>query len=443
MRAPRPERVLRFDAFTLDLSRCVVLRGEVVVPLRRQAFDMLRYLAERAGRLVSKEELIGAIWHRPDVSDDSLVKCIRDIRDALGDHDQRIIETVRGRGYLLATDVQELASPTSPPPVIEPDAAASHHARSRWFQVAGAQYSVRHLAFIAGSLAVAVAIGAWVFWAPTPAEPAPHHRAAHYAVLGRAVLDREHTAAANKEALALFDKALALNPDSKLALLGYARVMIVDVTDGWAPPEERAARLDQAEAAIERAIKLDPKHAPAYLQRGFLWRARADPDRALAAFQHALALTPNDAWAHAEAARAKIDVGRAAEAVGDIQTAIRLASSEPRLFNWYYWLGMAAVHAGKSDIAVDWLLKGPKDNTLFYRFATPWLAVAYAEVGREDQGRALIAEYLSRHPSYGITGWRKAFPGHNPVVAEQRERIARVLRRLGVPDGRVQTGSAR
>jgi DNA-binding winged helix-turn-helix (wHTH) protein len=430
---------MRFDAFTLDLSRCVLLRGDVVVPLRRQAFDMLRHLAEQHGRLVSKEELVNAIWRRPDVSDDSLVKCIRDIREALGDHDQRIIETVRGRGYLFAKDIQEAPSP--PSRAILPDAPESHQAHSRWFEAARAQFSGMHLAFMACSLMVA--ISAWVLWTRTTAEPAPHQRAAHYAVLGRAVLDRNHTADANREALALFDKALALDPNSKLALLGYARVMIVDVTDGWAPPEEHPARLDQAEAAIERAIKLDPEHAAAYLQRGFLWRARADPDRARAAFQHALALAPNDAWARAESARAKIDVGRALEAIRDIETAIRLAPSEPRLFNWYYWLGMAAVHAGRSDIAVHWLLKGPKDNSLYYRFATPWLAVAYADVGREDAGRALMADYLLRHPSYGMPGWRKAFPGHNPIVAEQRERIAHVLLRLAVPDGRVQTGSVR
>ena len=49
MGAGSQPRLVRFDAFTLDLSRCVLLCRGVEVSLRRQAFDMLLYLAERPG----------------------------------------------------------------------------------------------------------------------------------------------------------------------------------------------------------------------------------------------------------------------------------------------------------------------------------------------------------------------------------------------------------
>ncbi|WP_456766607.1 winged helix-turn-helix domain-containing protein [Bradyrhizobium sp. USDA 3650] len=45
---------------------------------------MLRYLAERAGRTVTKEELIAAIWPNVTVSEESLTRCISDIRLAIG-----------------------------------------------------------------------------------------------------------------------------------------------------------------------------------------------------------------------------------------------------------------------------------------------------------------------------------------------------------------------
>jgi tetratricopeptide (TPR) repeat protein len=323
-----------------------------------------------------------------------------------------------------------------------PDAPAGQAARTGWLQAARTMHLGTRSAVAVGCV-MAVAIGIWALLTRTTAGTAPHEQAAHYAVLGRALMDREHTARANKEALVLFDKALALDPNSTLALLGYARVMLVDVTDGWAPPEEHAARLNQAEAAIERAIKLDPKHARSYLLRGFLWRARGDRDRALTAFQDALTLDSNYAWAWAETGRTKIDIGRADEAMQDIERAIRLAPSEPRLHNWYYWLGMAAVHAGQSDIAVHWLLKGREDDALYYRLAMPWLAIAYADLGREDDGRTLMAQYLAKHPTYALAGWSKAFPRLNPRVAAQRDRIAEVLRRLGVPDSNLRTGSVR
>jgi DNA-binding response OmpR family regulator len=45
-----PSHKLSFVAFTLDTVRCVLLRGEIELSLRRQSFEVLRYLAEHAGK---------------------------------------------------------------------------------------------------------------------------------------------------------------------------------------------------------------------------------------------------------------------------------------------------------------------------------------------------------------------------------------------------------
>ena len=87
MRTPSP-RWVRFDAFTLDLTRCVLMRGDAEVPLRPKPFDMLCYLAEHPGRPLAKEELFEAVWPGVIVGEDALVRCIRDVRDALGDRGQ-------------------------------------------------------------------------------------------------------------------------------------------------------------------------------------------------------------------------------------------------------------------------------------------------------------------------------------------------------------------
>jgi TolB-like protein len=99
-------RTLRFDVYILDLTRCALVRGETEIRLRPKAFDVLRYLVEHAGRLISKEELIGATWQGISVTDDSLVQCIKDIREALSDHDRRIVKTVPRRGYIFAARVE-------------------------------------------------------------------------------------------------------------------------------------------------------------------------------------------------------------------------------------------------------------------------------------------------------------------------------------------------
>ena len=76
---------LFFSGYALDLQRCALLRGDHEIRIRPKSFDVLRYLAEHPGRLVSKEELIRAAWREVFVTDDSLVQCIREIREALSE----------------------------------------------------------------------------------------------------------------------------------------------------------------------------------------------------------------------------------------------------------------------------------------------------------------------------------------------------------------------
>jgi DNA-binding winged helix-turn-helix (wHTH) protein/tetratricopeptide (TPR) repeat protein len=103
------ESSLQFEGFTLDVNRLRLTGPSGRVDLRRKSFDVLRYLAEHAGRVVGKDDLMHAVWPDVTVSDESLTQCISEIRRALGDKGQRIIKTVARRGYLV--DVAVLATP--------------------------------------------------------------------------------------------------------------------------------------------------------------------------------------------------------------------------------------------------------------------------------------------------------------------------------------------
>jgi pimeloyl-ACP methyl ester carboxylesterase/DNA-binding winged helix-turn-helix (wHTH) protein len=109
-------RTVGFDIFTLDLQGCSLLRGSDEIRLRPKSFDVLRYLVEHTGRLISKEELLQAIWPDVVVTEDSLVQCIGDIRTALGDNAHRIIKTVPRRGYLFAAELSRNGLDKRPPP---------------------------------------------------------------------------------------------------------------------------------------------------------------------------------------------------------------------------------------------------------------------------------------------------------------------------------------
>jgi DNA-binding winged helix-turn-helix (wHTH) protein/TolB-like protein/Tfp pilus assembly protein PilF len=93
--------VLRFVGFDVDRDRGELRVGGAAVSLRPKTFALLAYLAGRPGRLLTKDELIEAVWPDVTVTDDSLVQCISELRAAFGDNGQSLIKTVPRRGYLL------------------------------------------------------------------------------------------------------------------------------------------------------------------------------------------------------------------------------------------------------------------------------------------------------------------------------------------------------
>src|SRR5205823_3439035 len=100
-------QIYSFDGFALDLTRGCLLHGREEIKLRPKSFEALKYLVENNRRLISKNELIHAVWVDTAVTDDSLVKCLKDIRHALGDESQQIIKTVPRRGYIFDKEVKD------------------------------------------------------------------------------------------------------------------------------------------------------------------------------------------------------------------------------------------------------------------------------------------------------------------------------------------------
>src|SRR3954471_21833771 len=109
-----------FGPFRLDGPNSRLLRDGKAVALTPKAFDVLRYLTSQPDRLVTKEELLAAIWPDVLVSDASVKVCVREIRKALEDDAdaRKYIETVHRRGYRFIAKVEreeEAADPSARP----------------------------------------------------------------------------------------------------------------------------------------------------------------------------------------------------------------------------------------------------------------------------------------------------------------------------------------
>jgi TolB-like protein/DNA-binding winged helix-turn-helix (wHTH) protein/Tfp pilus assembly protein PilF len=159
-------RRYRFDEFTLDLDRACLLRDGERLNLRPKAFDTLKYLVLHRGRVATKEELVEALWPSVIVTDDSLIKCIQEVRAALADHEHRYIETISRRGYLFdAAVMTEGAAPLEAAelPGAAPAAAAGAPTRRRAGLAAVAALGI-------AALAIGFVANDWLAKTPTPAQ---------------------------------------------------------------------------------------------------------------------------------------------------------------------------------------------------------------------------------------------------------------------------------
>ena len=96
-----------FGRFSLDSRKRTLSRGDSPVSLTPKAFDVLLFLAQNPNRLVTKEELLQAVWGDTFVEEGNLTQYISHLRKAIGDNpeDTRLIVTIARRGYQFTTDV--------------------------------------------------------------------------------------------------------------------------------------------------------------------------------------------------------------------------------------------------------------------------------------------------------------------------------------------------
>jgi predicted ATPase/DNA-binding winged helix-turn-helix (wHTH) protein len=107
----------RFDDCELDVARVILWRAGEPVPVEPQVFDLLRFLIERRGGVVRKEEILDEVWGDRFVSESALTSRVKSARRAVGDDGttQRVIRTVHGKGYEFIAAVAEFDAPDAAP----------------------------------------------------------------------------------------------------------------------------------------------------------------------------------------------------------------------------------------------------------------------------------------------------------------------------------------
>ncbi len=152
-----------FPPFRLDPTDAQLWRDNERINLRRKTFEVLRYLLDHSGQLVTKATLLDAVWPEVSVSDSMPATCVTEIRRALGDDAKtpRFIETVHRRGYRFVAHVTTDAVPqgapsprrvmSGPKPIVVGREAELAQLQSRFAEVLEGQ---RRVIFVAGEAGI-------------------------------------------------------------------------------------------------------------------------------------------------------------------------------------------------------------------------------------------------------------------------------------------------
>jgi len=244
---------------------------------------------------------------------------------------------------------------------------------------------------------------------------------------GRALMLTRFRQGANAEelghaALALFEQALAIDPNDADALAGAAQIYYLDYYYGWgtAGTDYDAKVLGQ----VDRAIALTPDNVAAYNVKVFYLNSSRRSNEGLAAADEGLAINPNYAPLYNARAYAEINLGRFDQAKSDIFQAMRLSPRDPATGLWRTNLADAEMGLGHFDAAIELIHRAIDAG---YRQSYPYreLAAAYALDGKADDANTALAEARRLSPQLTVKWVARTNP--LPVLLEG-------LRKAGLPE---------
>jgi TolB-like protein/class 3 adenylate cyclase/Flp pilus assembly protein TadD len=249
-------------------------------------------------------------------------------------------------------------------------------------------------------------------------------RAYDYILRARAIISE--TADANRQSRDLYEKALALEPTSMLALTGLAWSYVIDWIGRWNVPPDEA--MERAHKLARQALALDSTDYRAHVLLGYILLDQRQYSEALRHYQQAIALNPNDADAAAHMGSLLLALGRFAEALDWFQKAVRLNPFHP---TWYLY-GIAEAHYGARQYNQAIAPLQAAVNR-FPTFITPrrHLAATHAQMGHFDEARAEIEAIRKLDPSVCLNWYRERL--HYEKI-EDLEHYLDGLRKAGLPE---------
>jgi len=368
----------RFEPFNARL-----LAGQDVIPLTAKASDTLLALVQRPGVIVTKQDLMAAVWPGVAVEENNLNQQISTLRKALSrDDDVVTIETVPRRGYRLVGPVRAIdmdgLPEVAPVPVVPPSAAP---ARRRSVIVITAM-----TAAIVAALAVAVNSGVVRGTSAANGSPADHTRSEDARARGEEMLRQGNARAAIAEQ----QEAIRLDPANARAYGSLAHALQA-ANRGTSTSAVRPAGQSPSVQAAQRGVDVDPACANCHGTLGFFlfyhdWQFQKADEH----FQTAIRLGPDEEGIRPSYAMLLAVTGRPARAIEEVDIGL---AREPYRLSWLIIRASALYYARRYEEAI-----AAADRALSVahtdRGAWDWRSKALFQLGRGREALHALAQEL-------------------------------------------------
>lgn len=521
-----------FENYCLDAERRELTCGAQLVAIGPKVFDLLLYLVRNRDQVVTRDDMLAAVWDGRIVSESTLTSHVNAVRKAIGDtgKEQRLIRTVSRKGMRFVGEVRGdepsagavaagakiaieapgpiLSLPDSPSIAVLPFRNLSGNAgqdyfadgivediitalsRIRWLFViarnssftykgrtvdekqVGHELGVRYVVEgsvrrsesrvrITGQL-VDAATGTHL-WAERfegtlddifdlQDQIATSIVGAIASQLERAEIERarrkptgnlsayDHylramphlhrgTREAIDEALPLFHKAIALDPEFASAHAMAAWCHCWRKINGWMT--DRSREFAEGIRLARLAVELGKDDAVALTRAGHTLAHLADDlDGAVALLDKALLLNPNLASAWFLGGYLRAERGDPEAAIEFFTRAMRFSPLDPEMFRMQAGMAMSHMFAGRFDLALSWAEQACRQLPSFV-FVVLVIAACHAHAGRLEQARDAADELRKLDPTFRISKLEGWIPIRRP---EHRASFTNGLRLAGLPE---------
>jgi TolB-like protein/DNA-binding winged helix-turn-helix (wHTH) protein/Tfp pilus assembly protein PilF len=238
--------------------------------------------------------------------------------------------------------------------------------------------------------------------------------------------------AGNNDVIDLCERALALDPQNERAMVELANALFIRVLLFWS--DDPAGDAARAEKVADSALALRPDDAWAHLAKSNVFVAKRQWGAAIPQIEAAITLDPNNASAHARASYYRMFLGRSEEGFLGVETALRLSPRDPSVSYWQFYMCQLHTQLAQWEQAIEWCGKSIAGNPQ-YLFAYVDLAAANAWAGHDKEAKEAAAQLRQLNSNFTVRTWAGIHWSDDPTFKDQYARIVEGLRKAGVPEG--------